>query len=176
VRLSEWGKAMRAICDFLTDEKGAVTVDFVVWIPLFVSLLVIVTDASMIYLTQTEMWNVARDIARRMTSRSINTLAEARCQAEQQLNLYSFLTYDVDVFSSQDINSVTIRVPLDDVSAFGYFIKHSVLGESISATVTMRADPTIKEAMEQGTCDNGGGGNGGGGTGGGGKGGGKGNP
>ena len=144
---------------FLQDERGVMTVDFVVWLPLFVSLLVIVTDASILYLTQTEMWNVARDTVRRMTTRSITSVAEAECWAEAQLSLYNYLVYEVDAASTADTNSVTIQVPLADASAFGYFIG-PVLGNTISATVTMRADPTLSGVLEQGDCGGAGGGSG----------------
>ena len=59
---------MRTISTFLRDETGAVTIEFILWVPVFVGLLVFVTDASIIYLTHSEMWSVARDTARRMTT------------------------------------------------------------------------------------------------------------
>ncbi len=54
---------MRSVFAFLGDEKAAVTIEFVLWVPIFVGLLVFVTDASIIYLTHSEMWSVARDLA-----------------------------------------------------------------------------------------------------------------
>ncbi len=59
---------MRSVFTFLRDEKGAVTIEFVLWVPIFVGLFVLVTDASIIYLTHSEMWSVARDTTRRMTT------------------------------------------------------------------------------------------------------------
>ena len=53
---------MRSIMTFLGDDSGSETIQFVVWLPLFAFLLVIVTDASFLYLYHTEMENVARDI------------------------------------------------------------------------------------------------------------------
>ena len=149
---------------FLGDESGAMTVDFVVWLPLFVSLLVIVTDASILYLTQTEMWNVARDTVRRMTTQQLQSEAAAKCWAESEMSLYSHLAYQVDAQSSMQFNTVSITVALNDASSLGYFLQ-PVLGETISARVTMRADPTLDAALpENGTCPapgNGGGGDGG---------------
>lgn len=150
---------MRGVAKFLSDERGVMTVDFVVWLPLFVSLLVIVTDASMLYMTQTQMWNVARDTVRRMTTRHIESLTEARCWAKAQLAVSSDLTFTVEAGSTLQYNTVHITVPMDDASSFGYFIG-PVLGESISARVTMRADPTIKTVLpDEGDCvtDTGGG-------------------
>ncbi len=54
---------MRNVFAFLRDETGAVTIEFVLWVPIFVGLLVFVTDASIIYLTHSDMWSVTRDLA-----------------------------------------------------------------------------------------------------------------
>jgi len=180
------GLPMRTISELLADEQGAMTVDFVVWLPLFVSLLVIVTDASILYLTQTEMWNVARDTVRRMTTGQVATMNDAECWAQTELTQTSHLVYNVETTSTKDFNSVRITVPLNDASTFGYFLT-PVLGETINARVTMRTEPERKTGLPQGdVCvvatggtggngnGNGGGGtggNGGGGTGGGGTGG-----
>jgi len=156
---------MHRIMDFLSDEHGAMTIDFILWLPLFVSLLVMVTDASILYLTQTEMWNVARDTARRMTTQHVTTTNEAKCWAISQLNLYSSLVYNVEATSTKQLNSVAISVPVVDASNFGYFLG-AVLGNTISARVTMRADPTIKDSLPEGAaCATSGGGGGGGGGG-----------
>jgi Flp pilus assembly protein TadG len=144
------------------DETGAMTVDFIVWLPLFVSLLVIVSDASILYLTQTEMWNVARDTVRRMTTQQLTSNSDARCWAKAKLNLYSYLAYDVEATSTTDMNSVVIKVALSDASAFGYFLG-PVLGETISARVTMRANPELTNLPEGAACAAGGGGGKGGG-------------
>ena len=145
------------------DEIGAMTVDFVVWLPLFVSLLVIVSDASILYLTQTEMWNVARDTVRRMTTQQLKSENDAMCFAKAELNLYSYLAYEVDATSTADVNSVVIEVALADASAFGYFLG-PVLGETITARVTMRSNPDLSILPEGSACagTGGGGGNGGG--------------
>lgn len=161
---------MRTIWKLLDDETGAMTVDFVVWLPLFVGLLVIVTDASILYLTQTEMWNVARDTVRRMTTGQVATKNDAECWAKTELTQTSHLAYNVETTSNEDYNSVRITVPLNDASTFGYFLQ-PVLGETISARVTMRTEPERKSGLPQGDAcvvATGGGGTGGGGNGGGG--------
>ena len=51
---------MQSVFALLRDEKGAVTIEFVLWVPIFASLLVFVTDASIIYMTHSEMWTYPR--------------------------------------------------------------------------------------------------------------------
>ena len=125
---------------FLRDEKGAVTIEFVLWVPIFVGLLVFVTDASIIYLTHSEMWSVARDTARRMSTGEITNRAQARDYAAAHLFLGS-RTYVIDPSDPvlPDMN-ITIAIGLDDAAIFGFFFK-SILGRSLVASVTMRKEP-----------------------------------
>jgi hypothetical protein len=104
-----------------------------------------------------------------MTTQQVKSTNEAECWATSRMNLYSYLVYDVEAESTTAINTVAITVALADASTFGYFLG-PVLGETISARVTMRADPTMAGALpDDGECpDAGGNGNGNGGGGGGG--------
>ncbi len=130
---------MLSVFTFLGDEKGAVTIEFVLWVPVFVGLLVFVTDASVIYLTHSEMWSVARDTTRRMTTGEITTDAEARDYAAAHLFLGE-RTYVIDTGPvSADMN-VTIAIGLDGAAIFGFFFE-PILGRSLVASVTMRKEP-----------------------------------
>ncbi len=130
---------MRSVFAFLGDEKAAVTIEFVLWVPIFVGLLVFVTDASIIYLTHSEMWNVARDTTRRMTTEEITNDAEVRDYAAAHLFLGS-RTYVIDPgLASADMN-ITIAIGLDGAAIFGFFFK-PILGQSLVASVTMRKEP-----------------------------------
>ncbi len=129
---------MQSMAAFLRDETGAVTIEFVLWVPIFVGLLVFVTDASIIYLTHSEMWNVARDTTRRMTTEQITTVAEARDYAAGHLFLGN-RTYVIDPDFGGDMN-VTIAVGLDGAAIFGFFFQ-PILGRSLLASVTMRREP-----------------------------------
>ena len=130
---------MRSVLTFLGDEKAAVTIEFVLWVPIFVGLFVFVTDASIIYLTHSEMWNVARDTTRRITTGEITNDAEARDYAAAHLFLGS-RTYVIDPeLASADMN-ITIAIGLDGAAIFGFFFK-PILGQSLVASVTMRKEP-----------------------------------
>ena len=130
---------MQNVFAFLRDEKAAVTIEFVLWVPIFIGLFVFVTDASIIYLTHSEMWSVARDTTRRMTTGEITTRDEARDYAAAHLFLGS-RTYVIDPeLASSDLN-ITIAIGLDDAAIFGFFFK-GILGKSLVASVTMRKEP-----------------------------------
>ena len=131
---------MQSMFAFLRNETGAVTIEFVLWVPIFVGLLVFVTDASIIYLTHSEMWSVARDTTRRMTTGEITTRAQARDYAAAHLFLGN-RTYVIDPTDPAiaDMN-VTIAIGLDGAAIFGFFFK-PILGKSLVASVTMRKEP-----------------------------------
>lgn len=121
---------------FLRDEGGSATIEFVLWVPVFVVLLVATTDATILYLSHTEMWNVSRDIARRIAVGDITT-DEAVNEAQKELFLYS-RTYRVAAESGIDV-VVEIQTNVGDASVFGFF--KPVLGRELSARVVMRREP-----------------------------------
>ncbi len=78
---------MRSFDRFIKDSKGAVTLEFTVLVPAFVFLMVIFTDTSVVYLTHSEMYNAARDIARRMSTHQLETVSAVLAFAAQTLSL-----------------------------------------------------------------------------------------
>ncbi|MFQ5535701.1 MAG: TadE/TadG family type IV pilus assembly protein [Paracoccaceae bacterium] len=135
---------MRGVLTFLHDDRGSQTIEVVLWIPIFVALLVIIIDASMLYLTQTEMWNVARDTARRMTTGALATPAEAEAYANTQLNLYSNNSGMYTVTASDNpVVQVAISVGAGDISFTGFaYLGFTIFGGPIRAQVVMRPQPT----------------------------------
>jgi Flp pilus assembly protein TadG len=134
---------MRGILTFLRDDRGSQTIEIVLWIPIFVALLVIIIDASMLYLTQTEMWNVARDTARRMTTGVLKTEVDAQVYANEQLNLYRNNSglYSVDA-SYDPVVRVVISVGAGDTSFTGFrYLGFTIFGGPVSAQVVMRPGP-----------------------------------
>ena len=130
---------MSCIANFFHDETGAVTIEFTTLVVAFVMMLVFFTDASIIYLTRSEMWSVARDITRRMTTEEITTPAQARDYAAANMHL-SGRNYVIDPdFSSADMN-VRIAVTIGEAAIFGAWFK-PIVGDYLVASVTMRREP-----------------------------------
>lgn len=121
---------------FLRDEGGAVTVDFVIWFIPFMFLLAMTVDATMLYLTHSEMWNVSRDIARRLAIGDM-TESEAVDYAREELFLYGN-AYTLATEVTADV-TVIIATDFQDASLFGIFGK--VLDGSLTARVIMRKEP-----------------------------------
>ncbi len=128
-----WLKTSR----FLRDERGSATIEFVLWVPVFVIILVAATDATVLYLHHTEMWNVSRDVARRVAVGDM-TEADAAAAVQNEMFLYS-RAYTVATSNSTALDvKIQIQTSVSDASVFGFF--GPVLGRYLTARVTMRRE------------------------------------
>ncbi len=126
------------VSQFLRDEHGSATIEFVLWVPIFVVILVAATDATILYLHHTEMWNVSRDVARRVAVGDI-TEADAVNVVQNEMFLYS-RAYTVATSDPADLDvQIMIQTRIADASVFGFF--EPVLGRYLTAMVTMRREP-----------------------------------
>lgn len=132
---------MRGVRDFLRDQTGAVTIEFVTLVPAFIFLAIFFMDASVLYLTRSEMHNVARDIARKMAVGRITTAEEARAYAAQHLFLGN-RTYTVDVVDPRLNVDMTVRIMVNvgDAAISGAFFQ-TIVGRTMIATATVGKEP-----------------------------------
>jgi Flp pilus assembly protein TadG len=133
---------MRGFSEFLKDDSGSETIQFVVFLPLFAVTLVIVTDASFLYLNHSEMWQVARDTARRMASGQLTSEQEAVGYASSHMAMFDN-HYQVSAgYDPDSTMAIQISVPIADAMIFGKFLQ-PVMGQSMVARFEMRAEPEI---------------------------------
>lgn len=131
---------MPVISRFASDEKGAVTVEFTVLVPFFIFLLVLFSDAAVIYLTHSEMYNLTRDAARRMATRELKDEGDVKAYAESHLFL-SERTYTIQTEFESEIR-VIIAVPVGEAAIFGAFFR-PILGKSLIASATAQLEPRV---------------------------------
>lgn len=129
------------IRDLAGDERGALTLEFTVLVPFFVFMLVIFADASLVYLTHSEMYNAARDVVRRMATEEITTDAEARDYAAAQLHLGGRV-YQLSTEFGGEMR-IRISVPLGDAAFFGYFFSPVLGDRHLTADAAMRREPLL---------------------------------
>ncbi len=128
---------MACLHRFIRDEHGSATIEFVLWLPVFVILLVATTDATVLYLHHTEMWNVSRDVARRVADNDLSE-ADAAATVQNEMFLYSS-EYTVATSNPTDLDvQIVIQTSVADASVFGFF--GPVLGRYLTARVTMRRE------------------------------------
>lgn len=122
---------------FLHEETGAVTIEFTTLVVPFILMMVFFVDASIMYFTHSEMYNVARDIARRMATGEIQNDDEALQYATRHLFLGQ-RTYTLD--SDFRESAVTIAVSVSDAAVFGTWFR-PILGRTLIARAAMGPEP-----------------------------------
>ena len=134
-------------------EDGSVTVEFVVWMPLFLVIFAFVVDAGTTYLIQASMWNTAMDCARRMSTGQYkladtapNDVTNACVKSEL---LYAYKPYTVTpTFPNSPSGNGTddtleITLPFYEGGVFGVLAVFGGFGgqtNKIDARATMKAE------------------------------------
>ena len=104
--------------NFMKDERGATTVEFVLWVPVFMLFLILTVDVSLAMYRYSNIYYVARLTARQVAVRQwsiseaiINATAKATFSGEEPI---------VSVRPSADFSkvSVVIEVPINTVGIY----------------------------------------------------------
>lgn len=122
---------------FLIDDHGSVTVEFLLMVPLFTTFLLLATDASILFLRQTTLMNVARDTARAV-SRYAMTAPEG--QAYAQAAAASGLGPATATVTIQN-GAVTVQILTDAQSAAPFGIVSFAVGDKISGFAINTMEP-----------------------------------
>lgn len=123
---------------FRKAETGAVSVEFVLWVPVFILILAITVDASILFKTQANMWTVARDVGRQMST-GLYSNTQATTYAQEQFAAWG-ISGSVNVSQTNDNVSVTVSVPVSAVVPFN--IVGAFTDGNIVASVVQRKEPS----------------------------------
>lgn len=97
------------------DEDGGLTVEFVLWVPIFVLIMGLVVDVTMIMTQHSRFYDIARD-ATRQVALGISTKEQAKADLETRLAGTGFtVTVDEDA----EYATTTITASITDVVMFG---------------------------------------------------------
>lgn len=132
-------RLINALRNFRDDSSASTTVEFVLWVPVFLVILALTVDVSLMFLRQSNIWQVARDTARIYSTYQLNE-AEAEAYALANATLGGDVPF-VDVNPNPNLQSVqvVITVPISDVGLFG--ILNIGSGSDLIAVVTHRMEP-----------------------------------
>jgi Flp pilus assembly protein TadG len=122
---------------FLVEEHGTATLEFVILFPLFTMLLLLVVDASLLFLRHTMLMNVSRDTAR-IVSRHAMTPAEAKVYAESFASTPAS-TATAEVFFQS--NYVVVRLTADAASSAPFGLISFAVGDTIVARAISNMEP-----------------------------------
>ncbi len=124
---------------FLKGNDGSVTVEFVLWLPLFLALILVTADASLAFTRQSNFWTVSRDTARIVSRHGLDT-GEAQRYAQRQAR-FSGYTPDVSVRVDPIASTVTVTITGDAKKLAPFGVLGLALGSTVSAQVTQTLEP-----------------------------------
>lgn len=113
-------------------EDGAVSLEFAIWTPFLITIMVFGADVSMTFMRQANMWQATRDAAR-IVSRHGMTEAEAESYIQSQINWSADYTPSVDVTISGGQVTVTVDADFNELAPFGLlsFVTSNVVRTSM---------------------------------------------
>ncbi|MEX0970848.1 MAG: TadE/TadG family type IV pilus assembly protein [Paracoccaceae bacterium] len=119
------------------DSRGAVSVEFVLWVPVFILILALTVDATILFKTQANLWTVARDAGRQMST-GLYSNSQAESYAESQ-----FANWGITgtATASQTNDSVTMQISVPVASVTPFRIAGAFTDGAIVAVVTQRKEP-----------------------------------
>ena len=130
---------------FLHDERAAVTIEFVAVFPAFVFFLLFVVDASVLFLTRADLFNTARDVARRVSVGALHIDDMPAYVSERAI--LGARTYTVGAFSGSVV-IIELSVNVGDASVVGFFTP--ILGREMAVRVEMLREPTPEPVVSGG--------------------------
>jgi Flp pilus assembly protein TadG len=123
--------------EFLADEEGSATIEFVLMVPLFTLILLLLVDASLLFLRHTSLMNVSRDTAR-IVSRYAMTPAEAKAYAEANASTAQALA----VAEVTIVNGfVTVTITSDAAASAPFGIVSFAVGDDIVGRAISTMEP-----------------------------------
>jgi len=126
---------LRLLKYFRANQDGNASVEFVIWLPLIMGVVVGTFDLNMVLLTQSRMWDVARDTARQVAIGTLDGTTGAT-YALTRLNS-DVSTYTVTITGTTDV-TVSISRLVENVAVMGSVTDFN--NYQVNASVTMRSE------------------------------------
>jgi Flp pilus assembly protein TadG len=123
---------------FLKEDRGSVTIEFVLWVPIFAFLLMLTADASFMYLTITRMENAARDAARRVSIGQYDTTTIDDYVLSELTDGPYAVSADC---STNEYACVQISRSVNSIVTFG--VLQALVGQTVGAETKMRLEPGV---------------------------------
>ncbi|MFT4793017.1 MAG: Flp pilus assembly protein TadG [Paracoccaceae bacterium] len=121
----------RNVRSTLRRENGNATIDFVIWLPVFIILLGVIADVSLLLNMQARMFDVARDASRLV---SLGRMTNVEAQTWAQTALTNGTTLNVEVVVLDGFVTTRVKAPFSEAIVFG----RGFLGDrEIKADMTM---------------------------------------
>lgn len=119
--------------NYARSEDGSATVEFVLWVPVFVLILGLVVDVCFFFLAQSRLYDVTADATRRWALGDIATQADAEAFVENNAG-FNGATPVATGTASGGQKTIVATIPASGVTLFG--ILGFVSGNNIEVRVS----------------------------------------
>ena len=122
---------------FRSDQSGSLSIEFVMWLPLFAFLLVLAGDSTMAFMNQSKMWQVSRETARIVSRYGMDELTAEAYAAKLATLGETVPTVDVS-FAMAEV-TVQMTMPINAMAPFG--LLEFAMSDDITVSVTHAMEP-----------------------------------
>jgi Flp pilus assembly protein TadG len=122
---------------FRRDERGSTTIEFVLWVPLLLTLLLFATDVTLAFMRQSQVWQVSRETARIVSRHGMDAIA-AEAYAREIGTMGSSIPEVEVAFDGSDV-VVTMSLASSSLTPFNTL--GLLLGDRITTRVTHTMEP-----------------------------------
>lgn len=127
----------RFMAGFAAETRGGIAIEFVLWVPVFVGLLMLFVDTSLTFMNLSNFWNVSRETARIVARHGFDAQAAQNfAEAHARVGQY---TPKAEVTIDGATVTVTITGNLRKMSVFG--VLDFVPGQKFAVRVTDVMEP-----------------------------------
>jgi Flp pilus assembly protein TadG len=124
---------------FARNEDGSVTIEAVLWFPMFIWLMMIIADASLAFFAKAEAFRIIQDGNRAFSTKALKTPGEVEAWVLAQFKQFSDDAVAVtDTISGGAIVRTRMAIPVDDVVLF------NTLGVSWGWNINVRSQHYIE--------------------------------
>lgn len=127
----------RRMKGFRKDSDGSASIEFCLWMPVFMFLLMLTVDASILFMSQSNYWSISRDTAR-LVSRHAITAEQAKDYAESAA-VSKYASPEAAVTINGQTVTVTLNSPAAELTVFNIFNFASAF--EVEAATTQALEP-----------------------------------
>jgi Flp pilus assembly protein TadG len=118
---------------FARQERGAASIEVVLWTPIFLLLFGMVTDASIVFGRQAEILRIVQDANRSLAVGRFLTIDQAETYIQERVTTFSDES-SVDVSVTGGIITSEVTLPASDLTSTGLFEAINSLTLTIAAS------------------------------------------
>lgn len=112
------------------DECGSITVESVLWMPIYLLFFTLIADVSLMFHSQAQATRIVHDANRQASVGVYTTSNEMKAAVKERLDDYSPNATITSAFGPTTV-STTVSMPVSDVAAIG------ILGTLIRSNITV---------------------------------------